>query len=363
MSTSDDAKRSVTTGSVLDNDQFIAQGLAGIFLAGDIRSLERGLVLPFWDDRRVNALIAVDEQLTDEALRYRMKRGGETTGFEQVTKPYGLRYGAAKAFNDSPDVTNEVQNVMLQHAIINTFVKHCSVGIHVDAQAIVRGLPAQKQLMRFAASMSRSIDPRIPYKLDDTSCINEVPRVRALQEHVHKQELPRPARQAQKHVKACEKQSKSANQRYQRAQREFRNEWQRQRNRLVHENLERYKNEQPVIDSERQLSGKLVNEEVIGPLERTGYITPHHILLINTILTIPGSTIEKEYQRRISAINAVIAFCDVEEGSPTRRPNVSQKRRAVDAPPSTPPSKRQEPCSVVENETELQSAISTIQKI
>jgi hypothetical protein len=104
--------------------------------------------------------IALEEQLTEGALRYRMKRGGEITGFEQVTKPYCLRYGAAKAFNDSPDVTNELQNVMLQHASINTFVKHYSVGIHVDAQAIVRGLPAQKQPMRFAASMSRSIDPR-----------------------------------------------------------------------------------------------------------------------------------------------------------------------------------------------------------
>ncbi|KAH8431672.1 uncharacterized protein LDX57_009327 [Aspergillus melleus] len=57
----------------------------------------------------------------------------------------------------------------------------------------------------------------------------------------------------------------------------------------------------------------------------------------------PSSTVEQEYQRRISAINAVIAFCDVEEGSPTKRPNVSQKRRADGAPPSTPPSKRQEP--------------------
>lgn len=45
--------------------------------------------------------IALEEQLTEGALRYRMKRGGEITGFEQVTKPYCLRYGAAKAFNDS----------------------------------------------------------------------------------------------------------------------------------------------------------------------------------------------------------------------------------------------------------------------
>ncbi|PLB49073.1 hypothetical protein P170DRAFT_357573, partial [Aspergillus steynii IBT 23096] len=73
--------------------------------------------------------------------------------------------------------------------------------------------------------------------------------------------------------------------------------------------------EQPVIDSERQLSGKLMDEEVMGALERTGYITPQHMLLIDSILTMPSSTVEQEYQRRISAINAVIAFCDVEEGS------------------------------------------------
>ncbi|KAB8212991.1 hypothetical protein BDV33DRAFT_210635, partial [Aspergillus novoparasiticus] len=32
--------------------------------------------------------IALEEQLTDGFLRYRMRRGGEITGFEQVTKPY-----------------------------------------------------------------------------------------------------------------------------------------------------------------------------------------------------------------------------------------------------------------------------------
>lgn len=45
--------------------------------------------------------IALDQQLSSATVRYRMKWGGEITGFEQVTKPYGLRYGAAKAFNDS----------------------------------------------------------------------------------------------------------------------------------------------------------------------------------------------------------------------------------------------------------------------
>ncbi|KAH1586087.1 hypothetical protein KXV52_000563 [Aspergillus fumigatus] len=112
--------------------------------------------------------ITLEEQLMEGALRYRMKRGGKITGFEQVTKPYCLCYGAAKAFNDSSDVTNELQNVMLQHASINTFVKHYSVGIHIDAQAIVRGLPAQKQLI-----------------LEDTSVVNMVPSVCKLQKKVN----------------------------------------------------------------------------------------------------------------------------------------------------------------------------------
>ncbi|KAJ5956323.1 hypothetical protein N7501_010602 [Penicillium viridicatum] len=77
--------------------------------------------------------IAIEKGLTGSWLRYRMKRGGEITGFAEVAKLYCLRYGAAKAFNDSPDVSNELQNVMLQHASIDTFVRHYSVGIHVDA--------------------------------------------------------------------------------------------------------------------------------------------------------------------------------------------------------------------------------------
>jgi uncharacterized protein DUF3435 len=45
--------------------------------------------------------IALEERFTEAKLRYRMKRGGEITGFADIMKPYGLRYGAAKAFNSS----------------------------------------------------------------------------------------------------------------------------------------------------------------------------------------------------------------------------------------------------------------------
>ncbi|KAJ5682146.1 hypothetical protein N7462_005311 [Penicillium macrosclerotiorum] len=88
-----------------------------------------------------------------------MKRGSEITSFAEVAKLYYLRYGVVKAFNDSRDVS-----------------------IYVDTQAIVRGLPAKKQLIRFAYSISRSIDPRRPYRLKDLSYINDIPCIRTLED-------------------------------------------------------------------------------------------------------------------------------------------------------------------------------------
>jgi Protein of unknown function (DUF3435) len=90
-------------------------------------------------------------------------------------------------------VTDELQNVMLQRARIDTFVQHYSVGIHIDVQRVVGGMPRETVLMRFACSMSRSIDPRRPYKLstDDSNSINDLTRVHALKELVGKREAAR----------------------------------------------------------------------------------------------------------------------------------------------------------------------------
>lgn len=74
------------------------------------------------------------------------------------------------------------------------------------------------------------------------------------------------------------------------------------------------KKEQPVLDSERQLSGKVVDEEVRGALERSDNMTPEHLRIIDAIMTLP----ETSLQRRITAINAVTAYCGVEEGTSYR---------------------------------------------
>ncbi len=106
---------------------------------------------------------------------------------------------------------------------------------------------------------------------------------------------------------------------YLEACRRLRNEKQRQRRLLLLEIVDRFKKEQPVIDSERQLSGKVVNEDTCGALERSDEMTPEHLLLINAILTLPETSLERECQRRIAAIHAVTAYCGVEEGQPCGR--------------------------------------------
>ncbi|KAL2695030.1 hypothetical protein PENPOL_c041G06428 [Penicillium polonicum] len=67
---------------------------------------------------------------------------------------------------------------------------------------------------------------------------------------------------SKKNVDKLRKKFERAEERYNLSVLDLRNEKGRQRNRLIRENLERYKNEQPVIDSERQLSGKVFYNKV-----------------------------------------------------------------------------------------------------
>jgi hypothetical protein len=77
---------------------------------------------------------------------------------------------------------------------------------------------------------------------------------------------------------------------HQRALKRLRNEKQQQRRLMLRDIIEKYTKEQPVIDSERQLSGKVVNEEVRGALERSDNMTPEHLRLIDAIMTLPETT-------------------------------------------------------------------------
>lgn len=129
----------------------------------------------------------------------------------------------------------------------------------------------------------------------------------------------------------------------------------------IRENLERYRNEQPVIDLERQLAGKLVDTKVMDALEHKGFMPPRHLMMIDAMLTMPGATIKAELQRRINAINAMTAFCPVEEGRLTPRPIQSCRRPVPDDNEPDPPTKRQR--HILEDDTDvaLRQAMESVQ--
>jgi hypothetical protein len=354
--------------------------------------------------------IALEKRLTESVLRSRMRRVGEITGFDQVdqvTRPYLLRYAAAKEFNSSgeypspcevvcwlnrriEEVTDALQNVILQHSDISTFVRHYEVDVDVDVQGIIRKTGSQTPFVRFACSLSASIDPDRPYKLspEESKSLNELPVVCARQDTVNKRkrkwedrkaklsrameacqaafshlgdEAPSKVhRQLQRKLEIVQDQTIEAKRRYNKAVCELRNEKQRQRNRRIRENLERYRNEQPVIDLERQLAGKLVDTKVMGALEHKGSMSSQHLMVVDTMLTVPGATLEAEYQRRIDAINAGTAFCSVEEGRPTPRATQSRRLSASDDDESCRPAKRQRHSVIDETDTVLHQAMESV---
>ncbi|KAL4986819.1 hypothetical protein BDW68DRAFT_178416 [Aspergillus falconensis] len=72
-----------------------------------------------------------------------MRKGGQITGFDQVAKPYNLRYAGAKQLSNNDEVTDTLQCLILQHSRIDTFIKHYEVGVDVDIQGIICGTGSQ----------------------------------------------------------------------------------------------------------------------------------------------------------------------------------------------------------------------------
>jgi hypothetical protein len=228
------------------------------------------------------------------------------------------------------DVSDSVQNLILQHSSIDTFLKHyLDRNINVDVQNIYRGQAPQRDLMRFACSMSRSIDPRRPWKLtkEQSASINDLPCIIKLDQRVKKL-----SRARGEDADGDDGERHEAERMFQQASRRLRSEKQRQRRLLIADLVDRYKKEQPVIDSERQLAGLVVDEDTRGALERSDQMTPEHLLLIDAILTLPETSIENETRRRIAAINAITAYCDLEEG-PVSRPTPRGRQLKVDSHP------------------------------
>ncbi|KAJ1715650.1 hypothetical protein NYO67_2123 [Aspergillus flavus] len=291
----------------------------------------------------------VVKKLLASTVTSRMRRAGQITGFEQAITLYLLWYAGAKAFNSSEEVTNALQNVMLQHAGIRRFIRHYEIDVDVDVQGIVRKTGSQTPLVRFACSLSASIDPDRPFWLsaEEFKSLNQPPAVRERQKNVNEQKRKWKDRKTKldRAIRASSREAGTPPGSDAGSEAE---------------NLEWYKNEQPVIDLERQLAGKLVDTGVTDALERKGFMSPQQMLMIDAILSLPGTIQEAEYERRIQAINAVTAFCGVEEGRPTRRPTQSCRQPLPDDDQSGPVAKRHQSSAEDETDTALRQTMESV---
>lgn len=185
------------------------------------------------------------------------------------------------------------------HADTRTFLKHyLSRRVSVDTQAIVRGSAPQEDIMRAACRMSRWVDPERPWRLTHTqsSSVNDDPTVQRLMRHLQKLRG--------KHSRLEE---------YKAFKRKLNSEKQRLKNKLLKEVREKWDSERASQDIKDQLSGKKFTRNIRTALNLSSIKTPEHKKLIETIFSLPGSTLEDETSRRVAAINAISHYCNLEE--------------------------------------------------
>ncbi|KAL4861381.1 hypothetical protein BDV12DRAFT_208056 [Aspergillus spectabilis] len=251
--------------------------------------------------------IELEKSLTDSMVRSRMRRGGEIIGFDQITRPYLLRYAGAKEFNKSEEITDALQNVILQHSDMRTFgiirKTDRSYKLSPEESRSLNELPVVRARQDILKKRKQEWDDR-KTKFDRAHMAFQ-----ATFSHLVKGALSKKHRCLKAKLELYQDQMIEAKRRYNKAICELRNEKQRQRNQQIQENLEQYRNEQHVIDLEQQLAGKLVDTKVMDALEHKGFMPPQHLMMIDAMLTMPGATIEAELQRQINAINVMAAFC------------------------------------------------------
>jgi Protein of unknown function (DUF3435) len=78
--------------------------------------------------------------------------------------------------------------------------------------------------------------------------------------------------------------------------------------------------EHPVKEIELQLSGLKFSQDVKTTLELADDMPPIQRRLVETILTLPGTTLEEEIRRRNATIDAVTTYYHFQEGRAAARP-------------------------------------------
>ena len=191
---------------------------------------------------------------------------------------------------------------MMQHADSRVLLKHyLSHQINADTRAIVHGLEPQRDVVKSMCSLGSSINKRRPIELtaDQSASVNSDPRV---QELVLRRDK----------LRTGSRRSAEARRKYKLAVRDVNNEKARLRKALKDKIREEFDAKQAVIDIERQLAGIGFDDTDTNPPTHDP-LPAHQRLLEAVCAPMDCKTLEELYQRRDAAIDAVAAYCAVEE--------------------------------------------------
>jgi hypothetical protein len=111
------------------------------------------------------------------------------------------------------DVSDSLQCLVLQHSSIEVFLKHyLDRNITANLARIYRGMEPEKELIRFVCSMSRSIDPRRPWKLtlEQSASVNDLSCIVKLDERVKKLSRALRASDSTRRVKSLSRASRGS---------------------------------------------------------------------------------------------------------------------------------------------------------
>ncbi|KAK7398517.1 hypothetical protein QQX98_012110 [Neonectria punicea] len=124
--------------------------------------------------------ISANKRLTYGVISRWTRKIGELAGFAMAVILYSLRYNAANEFDQCPDVSDGLRNLILQHKNSDPFRQnYLERVVSVDTSAIVRHTRQQKALMRQACSIGYSVSKRRPTDLtpEQAASVDKDPRI------------------------------------------------------------------------------------------------------------------------------------------------------------------------------------------
>ncbi|KAI0837724.1 C2H2 finger domain protein [Hypoxylon sp. FL0890] len=244
--------------------------------------------------------LSPNEPITSAMMAAWIKRIGEILGIEYPTISYSLRYNAGNVWDQSPDVSEALRNLAMDHTNSTPFRKnYLGRNIGVDLWGIIRGQKPQQAIIKQSCSIGHSVSKRRPVDLtpDQAASILTHPLITRLSQK----------------LKTLPQQSKE----YKEAKRVLHNEKQRLRRELKQTIRAKWTAKQAVEDIELQLHGL----GFAKPPKENSFYRPQRLAqkqLIQALTAPIIPTLEGQYRRRDNAIEAISAYCLVQEGCTIR---------------------------------------------